>query len=182
MTRTTKTTARITLAGIAGLSALVLLLSGCAGNSSQMPPSGGTTTEPADPSDMPGMDMDMGDYDVEAISIKFMPETITVKAGTTVRWVNGEPSIITVGDTKAVTELRDINDSGTILGTHGDTAFVLARDGTLTWLAGVSSWVGNINSRGQVVGSAPPSGDFAAGMQALIWSPDCFDSCCAVSP
>ena len=32
----------------------------------------------------------MGDYDVEAISIKFMPETITVAAGTTVKWVNGE--------------------------------------------------------------------------------------------
>jgi len=82
-----KLTTQITLAGVAGLSALVLLLSGCAGNTSQMPPSGGTTTEPTDPS-MDGMDM--GDYDVEAISIKFMPETITVKAGTTVRWVNGE--------------------------------------------------------------------------------------------
>jgi plastocyanin len=79
MTRTSMTT-RITLTGVAGLSALVLLLSGCAGNSSQMPPSGGTTTEPADPSS----------YDVEAISITFMPETITVRAGTTVRWVNGE--------------------------------------------------------------------------------------------
>jgi plastocyanin len=80
MTRTKQTIAKITLAGVAGLSALVLLLSGCAGNPSQMPPSGGTTTEPADPSS----------YDVEAISIKFMPETVTVKAGTTVRWVNGE--------------------------------------------------------------------------------------------
>ena len=28
--------------------------------------------------------------DIEAISIKFAPETITVAAGTTVRWVNGE--------------------------------------------------------------------------------------------
>ncbi len=34
-------------------------------------------------------DMQM-DGDVIAISIKFMPETITIPAGTTVRWVNGE--------------------------------------------------------------------------------------------
>jgi len=38
---------------------------------------------------MNGMDMD-GDSDVEAISIRFMPETITIDAGTTLRWVNGE--------------------------------------------------------------------------------------------
>lgn len=38
---------------------------------------------------MGGMDMSR-DYDVEAISIKFAPETITVAAGTTVRWINGE--------------------------------------------------------------------------------------------
>lgn len=44
-----------------------------------MPPSGeSATTEPADPGD------------IRAISIKFAPETITVAAGTTVRWVNGE--------------------------------------------------------------------------------------------
>lgn len=86
MTRTT--TSRFTLTGALGLSALVFLLSGCAGSfPSQMPPSGeNATTEPADP----GMDgMQMGD-DVAAISIKFMPETITVAARTTVRWVNGE--------------------------------------------------------------------------------------------
>ena len=54
-----------------------------------MPHSGeSATTEPADPG-MNGMDMG-GDDDVEAISIKFAPETITVAAGTTVRWVNGE--------------------------------------------------------------------------------------------
>jgi plastocyanin len=54
-----------------------------------MPPSGdNATTEPADPG-MGGMDMGH-DYDVEAISIKFAPDTITVAAGTTVRWVNGE--------------------------------------------------------------------------------------------
>ena len=54
-----------------------------------MPHSGeSATTEPADPG-MNGMDMG-GDDDVEAISIKFAPETITIAAGTTVRWVNGE--------------------------------------------------------------------------------------------
>jgi plastocyanin len=91
MTRTTQTT-KITLAGVAGLSALVVLLSGCAGTQSQMPPSGEPTTGPTD-SSMPGMDHDMdamGDFDVEAISIKFMPETITIEAGTTLRWVNSE--------------------------------------------------------------------------------------------
>lgn len=86
MTRTT--TSRITLVGALGLSALVFSLSGCAGSTpSQMPPSGeSVTTEPTDPG-MGGMTMD---GDVTAISIRFMPETITVPAGTTVRWVNGE--------------------------------------------------------------------------------------------
>ena len=85
MTRTTQT-AKITLGGVLGLSVLVLALSGCAGSQpSQVPQSGGSATSPAAPSEKP-----LAKHDVEAISIKFMPMTITVKAGTTVRWVNGE--------------------------------------------------------------------------------------------
>ena len=101
MTRTT--TSRLTLSGVLGLSALVFLLSGCAGSTpSQMPPSGeSATTEPADP----GMD------GVTALSIKFAPDTITVAAGTTVRWVNGETITHTItsgawGDVNPDTGIR----------------------------------------------------------------------------
>jgi plastocyanin len=49
--------------------------------------------------------------DVVTLSLKFMPETITVPAGTTVRWVNGETILHTIttgawGDVNAATGLR----------------------------------------------------------------------------
>jgi plastocyanin len=75
-----------------------------------MPPSGeSATTEPTDPG-MGGMDMG-GDFDVESISIKFMPDTITVTAGTTVKWVNGEAITHTItsgawGDVNPATGIR----------------------------------------------------------------------------
>ena len=127
MTRTTQTS-KITLAGVAGLSALVLLLSGCSGSQSQMPPSGGTTTEPAD-SGMSGMDMD--DHDVQAISIKFMPETVTVAAGTTVRWVNGETitHTITSGAFEGVNPDTGIRDSETPDGLFDVTLSPKGEDG-----------------------------------------------------
>ncbi|CAN5473314.1 hypothetical protein BH09ACT4_BH09ACT4_22680 [soil metagenome] len=111
MTRTTQTFSKITLAGVAGLSALVLLLSGCAGLS-QVPPSGGTTTEPTDPASTASIDQ--GPYDVEAISIKFMPMTITVAAGTTVRWVNGE----TITHTITSGTFNDVNPATGIRGSE----------------------------------------------------------------
>lgn len=107
MTRTT--TSSITLAGVLGLSALVLVLSGCAGSlPSQAPQSGGTATESAGPSEpLEG--------DVLTISLKFMPMELTVPVGTTVRWVNGETIIhtITSGDWGDVNEATGLRGSQT---------------------------------------------------------------------
>jgi plastocyanin len=78
---------------------------------------------------MPGMDM--GDYDVEAISIKFMPETITVKAGTTVRWVNGEAitHTITSGTFNDVNPATGIRGSETPDGAFDVTLAPKGEDG-----------------------------------------------------
>ncbi len=107
MTRTRSST--ITLTGVLGLSALVLVLTGCAGSQpSQVPQSGGNVTESAAPGDMTD---GASDGDVVAISLKFMPEELTVPVGTTVRWVNGETIIHTItsgpwGDVNEATGLR----------------------------------------------------------------------------
>ena len=102
----TKRNSRITLAGVVGLPVLALLLSGCAGSQpSQMPPSAGASSQSADPSSSAVAG------DVTTISLKFMPDTITVKAGTTVEWVNGETIEHTItsgawGDVNASTGQR----------------------------------------------------------------------------
>jgi plastocyanin len=66
-------------------------------------PSGSSSGQPAE--------QGTADGDVVTISLKFMPETITVKAGTTVRWVNGEAILHTItsgawNDVNAKTGLR----------------------------------------------------------------------------
>jgi plastocyanin len=78
------TATRTTLTGALVLPALVLALSGCSGSEpSQMQPSEGMSQDqPADSGAAEG--------DIIAVGLKFMPADITVDAGTTVRWVNGE--------------------------------------------------------------------------------------------
>ncbi len=83
-----------TLAGMLALSGLALALSGCTGSSpSQLPSSDGSSqsrpaeaapTDEAEPGDTASAE------EVIAVGLKFMPADITVPAGTTVRWTNGE--------------------------------------------------------------------------------------------
>lgn len=99
-------TSIITRRGVLVLPILVLALSGCTGSiPSQVLPSGSATGQAAElgTTHAPG--------DVVTLSLKFMPDTITVPAGTTVRWVNGERILHTVttgawGDVNQKTGLR----------------------------------------------------------------------------
>ena len=86
------TASKATVAGVLALPALVLALSGCAGSqSSQMPSSGGTSQDqPADSGAAEEADPSAAGEEVIAVGLKFMPADLTVKAGTTVRWTNGE--------------------------------------------------------------------------------------------
>ena len=73
-----------TLTGALVLPALVLALSGCTGSQpSQMLPSEGTAQ------DQPAAS-GATDGDIVTLGLQFMPADLTVEAGTTVRWVNGE--------------------------------------------------------------------------------------------
>jgi len=71
------------------------------------------------------------DYDVEAISITFMPETITVTAGTTVRWVNAEAitHTLTSGAFTGVNASTGIRDSETPDGLFDVTLAPKGQDG-----------------------------------------------------
>ena len=97
-------TSTITLAGVLVLPLLVLALSGCTGSiPPQVLPSSSASGQAAEQGSSQG--------DVVTLSLKFMPETITVPAGTTVRWVNGETILHTIttgawGDVNAATGLR----------------------------------------------------------------------------
>jgi len=68
-----------------------------------VPPSEGSSTgQPADSGTEAG-----DENTVVTLSLTFMPETITVKAGTTVTWKNGE----TIGHTVTSGEWGDVNES-----------------------------------------------------------------------
>jgi plastocyanin len=95
------TAPKSTLAGALVLPALLLALSGCTGSPpSQVQPSEDTSQEqPADSGDTDAEtdtetdgDADAGTEaeEVIAVGLKFMPEDLTIAAGTTVRWTNGE--------------------------------------------------------------------------------------------
>ena len=86
------TAPRATLAGALVLPALLLALSGCAGSQpSQTPSSDGATEEqPADSGATDDADASPAGEEVVAVGLKFEPADLTVKAGTTVRWTNGE--------------------------------------------------------------------------------------------
>jgi plastocyanin len=79
-----RTAPKTTLAGALVLPALVLLLSGCTGSQpSQMLPSEGASQ------DQPAAS-GATDGDIVTVGLEYMPADLTVEAGTTVRWVNGE--------------------------------------------------------------------------------------------
>ncbi len=108
MSRTQHWTTKTTLAGALVLPALVLALSGCAGSQpSQMQPSEGSSGQPAESGEVTA-----DENTVVTLSLKFMPETLTVKAGTTVTWKNGEA----IGHTVTSGEWGDVNESSGLRG------------------------------------------------------------------
>ncbi len=121
------TAPKTTLAGALVLPALILALSGCAGSQpSQMPPSEGMAQDqPADPGDDDAgtdegtaaptdEDAGAGDGEVIAVGLKFMPADLTVKAGTTVRWTNGEA----IGHTVTSGAWGEVNEGSGLRGTQ----------------------------------------------------------------
>ncbi len=109
----TFTTAQTTLAGALVLPALVLALAGCTGSSesTQVQPPASATSQPADTGDsLPEAD----ENTVITLGLKFMPETITVKAGTTVTWRNGEK----IGHTITSGAWGEINEDTGLRGTQ----------------------------------------------------------------
>jgi plastocyanin len=124
-----------TLAGAFLLPALVLGLAGCAGSEpSQMPASEATSEgQPADPGAAEEAEPSMAGQKVVAVGLKFMPADLTVPAGTTVRWTNGEAISHTVtsgawGEVNADTGLRGTQAADGMfdhalapMGSEGDT-------------------------------------------------------------
>jgi plastocyanin len=80
-----------TLRGALALPALLLALTGCAAAQPSQTPSsqGATQDQPAD-SNMTDDATSADGAEVIAVGLKFMPADLTVKAGTTIRWTNGE--------------------------------------------------------------------------------------------
>jgi plastocyanin len=78
------------LAGALLLPALLLALTACTGSQASQPPSssGGTSSE--QPADADATDTAAAGDEIVAVGLKFMPADLTIDAGTTVRWVNGE--------------------------------------------------------------------------------------------
>lgn len=97
---------KATLVGALLLPALVLGVTGCAGSE----PSPTTASETAD--------MDQSETDgenvVTTIGLKFMPEDLTVKVGTTVTWQNGE----TISHTVTSGTWGDVDESTGLRGTE----------------------------------------------------------------
>ncbi|HEU4806938.1 MAG TPA: plastocyanin/azurin family copper-binding protein [Homoserinimonas sp.] len=94
--------ARATLTGALILPALVLALTGCAGPASMTPAENGMGQS---------AELGVGENAVMTIGLKFMPTDITVTAGTTVTWQNGEAISHTVtsgtwGEVNETTGLR----------------------------------------------------------------------------
>jgi plastocyanin len=85
------TGSKATLTGVLALPALLVALTGCAGTQpSQTPSSQGTTQDQPAESGATDEATTEGGEEVIAVGLKFMPADLTVKAGTTVRWTNGE--------------------------------------------------------------------------------------------
>lgn len=100
---------RATLAGLLMIPAALLVLSGCAPTApSESAPGQQSESAPADESLTPG------ENEVITLGLKFMPETITVAAGTTVTWTNGE----TIGHTITSGAWGDVNESTGIRGSQ----------------------------------------------------------------
>jgi plastocyanin len=95
-----------TLVGALVLPVLALALSGCTGSppSPTLPSGSGSTGQPAD----------SGASKVVALNLRFAPADITVTAGTTVRWVNGEA----IGHTVTSGSWGDVNKSTGLRGTE----------------------------------------------------------------
>ncbi|MFM9876394.1 MAG: plastocyanin/azurin family copper-binding protein [Rhodoglobus sp.] len=108
------TTSKITLAGALVLPVLVLALSGCTGSQpSQVLPSESSSGQPAEPEGTPAAEP-QAENTVITLSLKFMPNDITVKVGDTVTWQNGE----TIGHTITSGEWGDVNESTGLRGTQ----------------------------------------------------------------
>lgn len=103
-------TARITRSGLAfvALPALLAILVGC---------SGSTPAIIATDSGMPSAGEEMleaGSNEVITVSLRFMPEDITVPVGTTVTWRNGEA----IGHTITSGAWGDVNESTGLRGSQ----------------------------------------------------------------
>jgi plastocyanin len=75
-----------------------------------LPSEGSATNQPADT----GAGSDSAENTVVTMSLKFMPTDITVKAGTTVTWKNGE----TIGHTITSGAWGDVNESTGLRGSQ----------------------------------------------------------------
>ncbi len=97
---------RATLAGALLAPALILALTGCVGAqpSGSMPSESSSTQQQAT----------AGENVVTTIGLKFMPKDLTVKAGTTVTWQNGE----TIGHTVTSGTWGEVNESTGLRGTE----------------------------------------------------------------
>ena len=104
-TRTLRST-KATLAGALLVPALILALSGCAGaQPSAVTPSASSDTDQSAPA---------AENVVTTIGLKFMPNDLTVKVGTTVTWQNGE----TIGHTVTSGAWGEVNESTGLRGTQ----------------------------------------------------------------
>ena len=101
-------TARITRSGLAivALPALLAVLVGCSGMSPAAPDD--ATSAPDSSAVEPGPN------EVVTLSLRFMPEDITVPVGTTVTWRNGE----TIGHTITSGAWGDVNESTGLRGSQ----------------------------------------------------------------
>jgi plastocyanin len=116
-----------TLAGALVLPALVLVLSGCTGSqpSQMLPSESSSQDQPAESG--------ATDADILTVGLKYMPADITVEAGTTVVWANGEAISHTVtsgtwGEVNEETGLRGTQNADGLfdhalapMGQDGDT-------------------------------------------------------------
>ncbi|MBX9472562.1 cupredoxin domain-containing protein [Microcella sp.] len=100
-------TARITRSGLAlvALPALLAVLVGCTGVTPGAPDEPMSASEAA---------VEAGPNEVVTLSLRFMPEDITVPVGTTVTWRNGE----TIGHTITSGAWGDVNESTGLRGSQ----------------------------------------------------------------
>ncbi len=135
-----KLTARKTaFAGALALPALVLALSGCTGPQSSQTPSPNDTSQgqPAEPDASESAesaeeaDPAAAGEEVIAIGLEFEPADLTVPAGTTVRWTNGEAitHTVTSGPWGEVNEDSGLRGTQTADGMFDHTLSPMGSDG-----------------------------------------------------